>query len=201
MSGNYFMFGIFLIFLAVFTVKRRKAEKRDTDTIQKFWNREQAANLTPAQDISHLNYIDFSGVILPFSCFDDEKLKQCEDQVLALKDQKILNLSGFSNTELKLDYGAANLNRLMAYDQNFILLVRTLHQWGQRLYELSCKKEAAEVLKFAVSIGSDVKASYELLLSIYQESGDQTGIETLRQYASGIHTLRKEAILALLSQY
>lgn len=201
MSGNYFMFGIFLIFLAVFTMKRRKVEKRDADAAQEFWDREHTANLTPAQDISHLDYIDFSGVTLPFSRFEDEKLKQYEKQVLDLKDQKILNLSGFTNTELKLHYGAANLNRLMAYDQNFLILVRTLHQWGQRLYELSCKKEAAEVLTYAVSIGSDIKASFELLLSIYQESGDRAEIDALRQYASRLKTLRRASILALLESH
>lgn len=201
MNGNYIMFGIFLIFLAVFTIKRRKAEKRDAYAAHKFWNREQEANLAPVRDISHLNYIDFSGVSLPFSRFEDEKLKQCEEQILALKNQKILNLSGITNTELKLYYGAANLNRLMTYDQNFLLLVRTLHQWGQRLYELSCKKEAAEVLGYAVSIGSDIKATFELLLSVYQESGNLAEIDVLKQYASSLNTLRKDSILALLEKY
>ena len=34
----------------------------------------------------------------------------------ALKEKKILNLSGFTNTDLKLEYGVGNLTDLTDYD-------------------------------------------------------------------------------------
>lgn len=192
--------GFFLAIFALVSLISRKGTRQDKDKIQSFWKRESQANLTPAQDISQLDYIDLSNVTLPFAMFPDEELKQYEQQVLDLRDQKILNLNGISNTELKLQYGAANLGILTRYDQNFILLVRTLNQWGHRLYEISQPKEAKTVLLFAVSIGSDIKATYELLLKIYLEDGERAGIENLKSSAEKLSSIRKDSILAMLNE-
>lgn len=191
-------FGAFLIFLGVVSMCLRRTRRREKTELESFWKQEDRANLTQAQDLSTLNYVDLSGVTLPFAKFEDAQLKDYEQQILALRNEKILNLSGLSNTDLKLQYGSANLGLLTRYDQNFILLVRTLNQWGHRLYALSHKEEAAAVLQLAVSVGTDVKASYELLLRIYQESGNSSGIEDLKHSAEKLTTIRKDSILAML---
>lgn len=190
-----------MIFMVVFTYKRHKAEKHEQDAEKAFWDRENQANTTRKQDISNLNYVDFSNVTLPFALFSDELLNQCEAQVLRLKDQKILNLTGISNTDLKLNYGAANLPQLTQYDMNFTLLVRTLNTWGQRLAELSHPKEAIAVLDFAVSIGSDIKATYKLLAELYKQEGETAKIESMKTYASQLNSLMKEPILTMLNTY
>lgn len=192
------LFCIFLIFLAVSTYKRRKSERLDNEAEYRFWEKENSANTTRRQDISHLDYVDFSGVTLPFALFSDDFLQQCEAQLLELRDKKILNLTGISNTDLKLQYGAANLPFLMECDQNFTLLVRTLNQWGHRLHELSHDREAAAVLEFAVSIGSDIKATYQLLITLYLAAGDHEKIESLRPYAQKLHSLNQKPILNMI---
>ena len=53
-------------------------------------------------------------------------------------------------------------------------------------------------MELAVSVGSDIKATYELLLKIYQESGNTSGIEDLKHFAEKITTIRKDSILAML---
>ncbi|MFG6384615.1 MAG: hypothetical protein K1V96_10215 [Lachnospiraceae bacterium] len=193
-----FFLGCTLIFLAVVSYKRMRAEKNHKDTERIFWERENAANATRKKDISNLNYVDFTGVTLPFALFSDDFLKQCEEQVLKLKEEKILNLTGISNTDLKLSYGAANLPLLTQYDQNFTLLVRTLNSWGQRLAELSHPKEAIMVLAFSVSIGSDIKATYKLLVDLYQQEGEIDKIQPLKSSASQLNSLMKEPILNML---
>lgn len=127
------LFGWVMIFVVVVSYKRHKADRERDKTERDFWDRENTANATRKQDISNLDYVDFTSVTLPFALFSDDLLKQCEEQVLKLKDEKILNLTGISNTDLKLAYGAANLPLLTQYDQNFTLLVRTLNTWGHRL--------------------------------------------------------------------
>ena len=190
--------GIFLICFGFISLTIRKTSRRERNKWQSFWKKESESNLTLPQDISQLDYVDLSGVTLPFALFQDEELKQCEQQILDLRDQKIVNLNGISNTDLKLQYGVANLGTLTRYDQNFILLVRTLNQWGHRLYELSHPDEAKTVLRFAVSVGSDIKATYELLLHLYMESGEQSGIDGLKHSAEKLTTIRRDSILALL---
>lgn len=197
----YVFIGWTIIFIVVVSYKRFKANLKNQQAEEKFWNRENAANLTRKQDISQLDYVDFSGVSLPFALFEDDLLKECEKQVLALKEKKILNLTGLSNTDLKLKYGPANLPLLSQYDQNFTLLVRTLNTWGKRLNELSHTQEAICVLAFAASIGSDIKATWSLLAELYAANGDTAKISELKTSAASLNSLMREPILTMLESY
>lgn len=197
----FLLIGWTIIFMAVVSYKRIKANHLNQAAEDAFWNRENAANLTRRQDISNLDYVNFSGVTLPFALFEDDLLKQCEAQVIALKEKKILNLTGISNTDLKLKYGPANLPELTQCDQNFTLLARTLNTWGQRLHELSYTQEAICVLAFAVSIRSDIRATWQLLAQLYAESGDTAKIQNMKLTASSLNSLTKQPILAMLDDY
>lgn len=192
---------LFIIFLLIVTFGRLQSSKKDMLSERQFWQNENSANGTRKKDISNLNYVNFSQVTLPFALFSDDLLTQCEQQIMNLKDKKSLNLTGISNTQLKLQYGAPNLPLLMQYDQNFTLLVRTLNQWGHRLFELSFEKEAEIVLSFAVSAGTDIKATYELLLQLYKASGETAKIENLKSSATQLNSLMKNPILTMLSAH
>ncbi len=194
------LFGWIMIFVVVVSYKRRKADRTRENKERDFWERENAANATRKQDISNLNYVDFTGVSLPFARFSDVFLHQCEEQILKLKDEKILNLTGITNTDLKLKYGAANLTFLTQCDQNFTLLARTLNSWGQRLKELSHTEEAIQVLTFAVSIESDIKNTYQLLAELFLQTGQQEKLKDLKSSASNLNSLMKEPILAMLDK-
>lgn len=194
------LFGWIMIFVVVVSYKRKKADRMRKNTERDFWDRENAANATRKQDISNLNYVDFTGVSLPFARFSDDFLHQCEEQILKLKDEKILNLTGITNTDLKLNYGAANLPFLTQCDQNFTLLARTLNSWGQRLAELSHPEEAAQVLEFAVSVESDIKSTYQLLAELYLQANQPDKLEGLKNSASNLNSLMKEPILAMLNK-
>ncbi|GFI33243.1 MAG: hypothetical protein HFH50_06535 [Lachnospiraceae bacterium] len=194
------LFGWIMIFVVVVSYKRRKADRTRENKERDFWERENAANATRKQDISNLNYVDFTGVSLPFARFSDDFLHQCEEQILKLKDEKILNLTGITNTDLKLKYGAANLTFLTQCDQNFTLLARTLNSWGQRLKELSHTEEAIQVLTFAVSIESDIKNTYQLLAELFLQTGQQEKLKDLKSSASNLNSLMKEPILAMLDK-
>lgn len=197
----FLLIGWTLIFMAVVSYKRLKANRLNQAAEDAFWNRENAANSTRKKDISNLDYVDFSGVSLPFALFEDDLLRQCETQVLALKEKKILNLTGISNTDLKLAYGPANLAELTQCDQNFTLLARTLNTWGQRLHELSHTQEAICVLAFAVSIRSDIRATWQLLAELYHTSGDIDKIREMKEAAGELNSLNKTLILAMLEEY
>ena len=197
----YVFLGWTLIFIVVVSYKRFKANLKNQKADESFWKRENAANLTRKQDISQLDYVDFSNVSLPFALFEDDLLKECEEQIRILKYKKILNLTGLSNTDLKIKYGAANLPLLTQYDQNFTLLVRTLNTWGKRLHELSHTQEAICVLAFATSIGSDIKATWTLLAELYTANGESAKIRDLRESASTLNSLMRDPILAMLDGY
>lgn len=193
------IFTCFLIFLGWFTVKRMSADRKQEEQQKRFWDQEDAANATRRQDLSQLPYVQLPLDELPLDlCPQDETLARCDREIRALSEKKMLNLTGLSNTALKLKYGAPNLPLLTEYDNNFTELICLLQEWGSRLYELSYHKEAEYVLHAAVAFGSDIKGTYTLLGSIYLENQNQTGFAQLKQYAKLLRSLQKEPILQAL---
>ena len=65
----------------------------------------------------------------------DERILKEWHTIEALKEKKILNLSGFTNTDLKLEYGVGNLTELTDYDNNYVTLSRSLARIAELLTE------------------------------------------------------------------
>ncbi len=129
-----------------------------------------------------------------------EELANAEAELCKLADSRILNLTGISNTELRLTYGTANLELLTSYDQNFTVLIRTLQKWGALLASAGRPEDAVTVLSYAVSVGSDIAGTYALLARLYKERGERSKIEELKVSAESLTTLMKPSILRDLEQ-
>ena len=132
---------------------------------------------------------------LPMEDNTDPTINSHRDTILSQADNKILNLSSFSNTELKLKYGTANISLLSEYDNNYIILVSTFHKWGERLYMQGSLKEALAVLETAVVCNTDVHASYHLLSTIYIQQGRSDKVNQLLDTISSSSIRDKEDLL------
>lgn len=187
-------FAIFVTFLVWLSIKLRKTNKKDDS----FWQREAEANNVRKQTLDNLDYITIPIDSLPFFYGIDKNLEELQNTITSLSSCTIVNLSNYTNTELKLMYGPGNLADLTEYDQNFTLLVRTLHKWGEQLSTLGYEKEAIQVLEYAVSIKSDVTAGYLLLGKLYLKQGQPQKLDTLLSAASSLDTLLKDSLIKQL---
>lgn len=124
--------------------------------------------------------------------------EECKEILRSLSTQKIVNLTGYTNTDLKLSYGTANITCLTEYDQNYTLLVSTLQKWAEALYRGGAKKECRQVLEYAVSIGTDVSHTYFLLADLYDEEGESDLKCSLIEKASGLSSLSSKVIVRTL---
>jgi tetratricopeptide (TPR) repeat protein len=187
---------IFVIWIAYQRSKSDKAVKNETAA---FWNRERESNLTRKKDLSTLNYITVMIENLPFSETEDEEIQYVQKQLNNLKDQKIVNLSGLSNTDLKIAYGAPNITLLSTYDHNFTLLIRHLNKWGHLLYQNNNITDAKIVFEYAISCGSDISQTYLALAAIYLDDGSNEKLVQLRDTALTLTTPLKETLLFKLN--
>ena len=117
-----------------------------------------------------------------------------------MRNFKILNLTGITNTELKEQYGVANLTVLTDYDNNYTTLVNTIARWGARLIDLEYNDEAVTVLEYGLSIGTDVSRNYLILADIYRKKGETDKIDALITRASTLKSLMKNSILSKLNE-
>lgn len=176
---------IFLICAITLAIIIRLSKRKTTDVAEKqsedFWAREQAASFARKKDISGLPYIKLEEADLPFS-EDLPKNSELFDTEAALKNlfnRPVLDLSGFTNTDLKLNYGAANFTVLSAADTNYLTLIRGLDKWGRLLYGEGRTDDARTVFEYAVSIGSDIRNTYRTLGDIYASSSDREALSKL----------------------
>lgn len=159
------------------------------------------ANSVRKKPLDSLHYITIPTESLPFFSGIDEKLTSYQETVQMLSKKPIVNLSGITNIDLKMEYGAANLPILSQYDQNFTLLARTLLQWGTRLHELGYDHEAVQVLSFGIDCQTDARGNYILLAQLYQAQGNQSAIEHLISVAETLRTSQKDGICRELKTY
>lgn len=191
-------FIIFLIWLSYQLAKsKRITEKQE----KSFWERERLANQTRRKSLDALPYITIPLATLPMQlCQEDDAVRECTDLVRSLSEQTIVNLTGYSNTDLKLMYGAPNITLLSDYDQNYTLLARTLQKWAALLYKKGFVNETKTILEFAVSTQTDVSGSYKLLASIYKKEGHPEKIASLLETASTLRSAMKPAIVRALQE-
>lgn len=191
-------FIIFLIWLSYQLAKsKRITEKQE----KSFWERERLANQTRRKSLDALPYITIPLATLPLQlCQEDDAVRECTDLVRSLSEQTIVNLTGYSNTDLKLMYGAPNITLLSDYDQNYTLLARTLQKWAALLYKRGFVNETKTILEFAVSTQTDVSGSYKLLASIYKKEGRPEKIASLLETASTLRSAMKPAIVRALQE-
>ncbi len=197
---NFIILASFIL-LAGLIAHQLSASKKDRKKAEEdFWNREREANNVRKKPLDDLNYIQIPFETLPFHILtDNQQVQDCIEQIHSLRDLKVVNLSEFTNTDLKLKYGTANITILSEYDQNFTLLVRTLHKWGRILFEAGYKEEALIPLEFAISIGTDISGNYKLLATIYKEKGQLSKIRELTASAGRLTSIMKNPILTFLS--
>ena len=188
----------------ILTILLNLRNRKTTSIFQKeresFWEKESLANSIRKKDLSNLHYITIPEKSLPFIETNDEIINSCHNNIHKLMTESIVNLTGYTNTELKLEYGAANLNTLSKYDSNFTELCRVLNKWGSRLLELGYIVEACTVLEFAVSVLSDVSSTYKTLGRIYAQNGDFSKIDNLLNEAEKLNSMSKPVIIKALSE-
>ena len=132
----HFILPYFIIILIVIQLYLKKSTRSGSERSKKYWEREQKANSTRKQDISSLNYIkwddalpaiDNSLTLADILNNSPEALK-AYNNIQTLKTEPMLNLSEYSNTDLKLKYGVANLDTLTQYEDNYTLFIKSLSE-------------------------------------------------------------------------
>lgn len=197
----FYMVGAVLIICALIAYEKRKSDRGMKNATEHFWDREREANLTRRKDISKLPYIKVPYESLPLDALPDSEEYVASVQILqALSDKQILDLSGQTNTDLKIAYGAANLPVLMECDQNYLVLIRTLSRMAGLLTEAGNNSDAETVLSFSIEIGSTIRSDFEQLASIYGNRKDYANLDALIARAEALEISTRASLLATLKE-
>ncbi len=178
---NLTFFASFIIFVSILSMTIKRHNRTEKKQQEQFWEREQRANQVRRKSLDDLDYVTIPLDRLPTTVMtQDVIVRDCLDTLTSLSHEKIVNFAGYTNTDLKLAYGAANITALSQYDQNFTLLAQTLQKWAEALHSAGYISEARQVLECAVlTIHSDAGTSYRLLASLYDQGGEEEKVAAL----------------------
>lgn len=189
---------VFILFLYFRLKKLRKLQENQEKS---FWEREHLANSVRKKPLDHLDYIHIPLETFPTHLLrEDPAVIECIDIMETLTSKKIVNLTGFSNTDLKLEYGTANITALTEYDQNYTFLVRTLQKWADILIAAGHNKEASVLMEFAISTHTDISRTYYQLADYYVSQRESDKIRTLTDTASILRSTNRNIILKHLKE-
>ncbi len=189
----FLIVSMILVFLINIVSKRNQ---RDAEAEERaFIEKEQKANTTRRKDISNLDFITIPPCLSSPSGLLSEEIAETEKQIAALQDKKIVNFTGITNTDLKLTYGAANIDALSEYDNNYLKLVRLIVKYAKQLIDAGLTEKAKEILEFGMSVNTDVSANYTLLAKLYKDEGNTEKIKEIRLIAEQLNSLTKAKLL------
>lgn len=189
----------FLVFCVVFYFRNKKVDRQREKIKKDYFDLEAKANNTRKQPLNDLEYIKIPISELPTGiCTDNSVIKECLSDLNELLNDDIVNFTGLTNTDLKLQYGPANLPYLQKCDMSYTHLVRVLNDWATELYNQNYHDKALTVLEYAISIKADISNVYYMAADIYLENNNPEKINILIDTASNLNSVIKDSIVRTL---
>ncbi len=186
---------IFAIFCLWCCIEMKIKSRKEDEAEKAFWEREARANAVRRKNIDHLDYIKIPDDLPVDLLKDNIEMPNILKVLDELKDQRILNLTGYTNTDLKLEYGAPNITELTLYDNNYTSLVTTLQKWVDLLLEAGYEEEAVKIMEFMVSTNVDIKKTYTLLGRFYLKHLENEKYMELIKTAESLRSINKKYIV------
>ena len=185
---------IILTLVISISIKRQSRKRERAE--REFWAREHRSNKVRRKSLDGLDYITIPLETFPTHLLqEDPVVLECIGIMESLTSRKIVNFTGWSNTDLKLEYGTANITLLSEYDQNFTVLVRTLQKWADVLIAAGHMDEAAVLMEYAVNIHTDISSTYYRLAEYWISQGDASRIPQLIQTAESLRSSNGNVIV------
>ena len=190
----------FFIFCGWLFYEQRKSQRMQKKASDDFWAREELANSTRKKDISHLPLIHVEETDIPFVETRDETITMYIRQLRQIIREPMIDLSDYSNTDLKLAYGVGNFKTLSEYDENFNTFLMVLTDLARSYEHEKHYEEAEKTYLLALRYGSRKACDYEELARIYLALDRPDKISALiKDVENGEHP-RKDTISSLLRQ-
>ena len=178
---------LFILFIAVITFAIKRADSAQAKVTEEFWERSKG-QLNPPRNTTDLCYITIPEKFFPLN----------NDKINDLRDKTLVNLTGMTNTDLKLKYGILNFKKLSEYDDNFTKFVSMLPDYYNRLKEAGYESLGNELLDFAVEQGADSKNVYSLLANAFISMSKADRLAALIEKAKQLNSLSRDGIVSML---
>ena len=217
---NFIILVLFIILVIVLTVGIKRSNKLNAKYKEEYFEKERKASFARKKPLTGLKLISFPSDIREIIVFEERVLNEYDTvlfyydgayyskdsiaesirKIKELFNSEIANLQGCSNTDLKLKYGVANINKLSKMDDNFSMLCNYSREISIYLIHLNEYEKAASLLEWLVECGGDTGFIFNFLSDYYIKENRPAKIHTLLKYANEINSIRKNSIVRMLTE-
>lgn len=201
------IFTISVILILIARVFLKKATTGFDESVEEFMQKEEEANYTTKNfEELDLKYIYPNKDILPFKEYDeaDINLKNViKKQSLVLRkiELEMIKLPlGLNNTDLKLNYGINNFDKITILEQHYNSFIRALFEWAEVLYDINEKEDCEVILAEAIRLEGDISHIYILMCEIYFEQNNKEKIIQLKNLVESYELSLKDKIINFLDE-
>lgn len=194
------LFVCFLIFVLWLHYEKRKSNRKEAQASREFWKREDEANRTRNKDISQLPLFHLEKEAVPLPETDDENTIYNQKQVLESLKQPMMDLSQYTNTDLKLAYGVGNFKTLSDYDENFNDFLKNMSNLGNSYYKINLYAEAETIFRLCLDNGSRKNSDFKALARVYTATNRPDELLRLIEEVEHSDLPRKSALVEELKQ-
>lgn len=188
----------FCAFAGWLLINQRKAQEQDNQASESFWSREARANSTRNKDISGLPLLQIAETDLPDTDPGDETIHYYIGLLQENIKQPMIDLSAYSNTDLKLAYGVGNFKTLSVYDENYNTFLLNLTNLARAYGHAGLYDEAVHTYRLTLQYGSQKVTDYSELAETYLKLGERGQVNHLiEEVQSGSHPRKASVIKAL----
>lgn len=170
---NIFFGLITLAIIVVLVVRSSRHAKKREEIHRRFLEEEDAANAVRKKEISpELFYTADLSVFPALPADDPFQIERCAKRTMIYFKEPV------SNLELKKQYGAAQMDIIAQYEENFSEYLKSLTKWAGAISDEN-PAGALKILETVISHGAEFRDSYKLTADIYAKSGDKFGLDSL----------------------
>lgn len=185
---------LFIILIIMLQLKLRKSGHIGSKK-EAYLKRESLASKTRKKSLENLHYykIDLNALSIP--CNATSSILRIYDRIQDYSQLPMVNFDGKDNTELKMEYGVANLTTLITYESTYQNLLHQLYDFAERLYEEGFVKEASLPLIEAIRLDSTMSKHFLLLSTLLNELRDYERLEALLSKVKTMEIHKKDNII------
>ena len=169
LKGNIMAFpclAVFITFCLILFFRYRYLDEKRLSQEQDFFDRERQASTTIGK-ISESDYEVIPLSKFPFNLCEDPSMLEMENEIQALSKEKLLDLTGISNTDVKLKYGVNHFDEAVAAGEKYDELLGLLVKYAIGLDDHGFSSESSVMLEYLIDQDCDIKAAWIALGKFY----------------------------------
>ena len=188
-------FFMFFIIVSIFRIVLINAGRSYNKDIKEELERDRLANFSRKKDIPENIFYLPNLEDLPIKDYpiDDtfNSVISAQEKVLQKGNLKMLRLSPpLSNIEIKENFGYANLELIIRYEENYYAYIHALNNFASSLIKIDDEQSAENVLLNCIlKMESNVLKTYSLLFQIYMDKNDKAGLKDIFERIGSIESL------------